>query len=182
MLSRELIDSGVIREASVERDARKPGRPSILLDLDTAVGCFAGVSVEAEACMLVLTSVCGSILAEMSLETSADPPELAGLIGDALARLLSTDPALPRVLWLSVALPGFVNHAQDICPRSARGRIWRQECCRANAAQIGDNHVRSLLDKRRHDIVIGMVVVIWKTMKQYDGPAIGCSSLQVANL
>ena len=45
------------------------------------------------------------------------------MIGDALGRLLGTDPALPRVLGLSVALPGFVNHDQDICLRSA-GLGW----------------------------------------------------------
>ena len=123
VLSRELIQSGVIREASIEHDARKLGRPSILLDLDTSAGCFAGVSVETQSCMLVLTSVRGGILGELGFDMSSDPKELAQRIGDALIRLLRTDPSLPRVLGLSVALPGFVNHNQDICLRSA-GLGW----------------------------------------------------------
>ena len=77
MLSRELIESGVIREASVEHDGRKLGRPSILLDLDTAAGLLRRrVSVETQCCMLVLTSVRGNILGELGFAMSAEPRSL----------------------------------------------------------------------------------------------------------
>eukprot|EP01037_Dinobryon_pediforme_P002139 gene2139-2176_t len=120
VLSRDLIKKGVLREAAADRDARRLGRPSILLELDATAGCFAGVVVEQDLCVLVLTDVRGAILGERHFAGAQQPGALADRIAAALAETLrEITPSAPKVLGLSVALPGVVNHDLDTCLRSA---------------------------------------------------------------
>lgn len=119
-LTRQLIEAGVLCETETAHDATKLGRPSILLELDARRGVFAGVSIEQDLSLMVLTDMRGDILAETELPFSQDPQILAGILGKCLSDLLRTA-KLPRkrVLGLSVALSGFVNHQQDTCLHSA---------------------------------------------------------------
>jgi predicted NBD/HSP70 family sugar kinase len=119
-LSRELIETGVLREAETAYDPNKLGRPSILLELDPVHGYFAGVSIEQQNCPIVLSDMHGEIIAESVLPTSTDPEELAGIISKGVRELLVVSGiAQEKLRGLSVALSGFVDHSRSICLQSA---------------------------------------------------------------
>ena len=119
-LSRDLIETGVLREAEVAYDPNKLGRPSILLELDPGHGYFVGVSIEQQNCPIVLADLHGEIVAENVLAASSDPSGLADIIKAGVDELIAASGIKREKLkGLSVALSGFVDHSRSICLQSA---------------------------------------------------------------
>jgi len=119
-LSRDLIETGMLREAEVAYDPNKLGRPSILLELDPGHGYFIGVSIEQQNCPAVLADMHGEIIAEAILPTSSTPPILADIIARGVDDLIrGSGIGREKLRGLSVTLSGFVDHARRICLQSA---------------------------------------------------------------
>jgi len=123
-LSRDLIDAGVLREAELNRDASRLGRPAILLELNASHAYFIGVSIEQPDCVMLLADLHGNILGEGRFPLTRDPEALAREIARAVPPLteaagLAAGKIKGKIKGMSVVLSGFVNHAQDTCLNSA---------------------------------------------------------------
>lgn len=115
-IARDLIALGVLHETET---VQGQGRPSILLDLHPEGAFFVGISLLEDPAPLVLSDFNGNILARQTMPLSRDPGVIAGLIADALPKLLSGRKDAKRKLYgLGVALSGFVDERQANCVQS----------------------------------------------------------------
>ncbi|HEY0123520.1 MAG TPA: ROK family transcriptional regulator [Rhizobium sp.] len=115
-IARDLIALGVLHETGT---IYGQGRPSILLDLHPQGAFFVGISLLEDPAPMVLSDLNGKIIARENMPLSRDPKIIAGLIADALPKLLAGQPeAAGKLSGLGVALSGFVDEKQANCVQS----------------------------------------------------------------
>ncbi|CAN7613599.1 ROK family transcriptional regulator [Rhizobium rhizogenes] len=115
-IARDLISLGVLHETET---VYGQGRPSILLDLHPEGAFFVGISLLEDPAPMVLSDLNGKIIARETMPLSRDPEIIAGLIADALPKLLARQPdAANKLSGLGVALSGFVDEKQANCVQS----------------------------------------------------------------
>jgi predicted NBD/HSP70 family sugar kinase len=119
VLTRGLIDLGLIEETASVYDKQHKGRPSILLSLNAQHGYFIGVGLTEDPSLMVLTDCHGNSLAQHRLRVSKDPKAVAEAIENGIPDLIrSGDIPRKKVLGIGVALSGYVNHAEGVCLQS----------------------------------------------------------------
>ncbi|QND46737.1 ROK family transcriptional regulator (plasmid) [Rhizobium lusitanum] len=115
-IARDLISLGVLHETET---VYGQGRPSILLDLHPEGAFFVGISLLEDPAPMVLSDLNGKIIARENMPLSRDPEIIAGLIADALPKLLAgRADAADKLSGLGVALSGFVDEKQANCVQS----------------------------------------------------------------
>ncbi|MFS8110365.1 ROK family transcriptional regulator [Rhizobium jaguaris] len=115
-IARDLITLGVLHETET---VYGQGRPSILLDLHPEGAFFVGISLLEDPAPMVLSDLNGKIIARENMPLSRDPEIIAGLIADALPKLLAGRPDVAdKLSGLGVALSGFVDEKQANCVQS----------------------------------------------------------------
>lgn len=113
-LSRELIDQGLIEEAS---SIQRQGRPAVLLDVHPNGAYFIGVSMLSTPAPMALIDFKGRIVARATVELAAEPDVFAQRISDAVPVLLGTV-SKQRLAGIGVALSGLVDQDQATCIKS----------------------------------------------------------------
>jgi predicted NBD/HSP70 family sugar kinase len=116
----ELIDCGMLGELPVINDGQRRGRPAIQLSLRASHGYFVGAGISEVLSSMVLTNLCGQVLAECELPFSSKPNEIVGNIRRGMKQLIrSASIARRSVLGLGLAVPGIVDQATGMCLLSA---------------------------------------------------------------
>jgi predicted NBD/HSP70 family sugar kinase len=119
LLSRGLIELGLIQETPSTYDDQQKGRPSILLSLNAEHGYFIGVGLTEDPAMMVLTDCHGNSLAQHCMRDAAQPRAVAAAIEQGVATLIRARKITrDKVLGIGVALSGYVNHPQGVCLQS----------------------------------------------------------------
>jgi predicted NBD/HSP70 family sugar kinase/DNA-binding MarR family transcriptional regulator len=119
VLSRGLIEQGLILESSSSYDNQQTGRPSILLSLNAEHGYFIGAGLTEDPPMMVLTDFHGNSLAQHCMRDAAQPRAVASAIEAGITELIRARKiSRQRVLGIGVALSGHVDHAHGICLQS----------------------------------------------------------------
>ena len=119
VLSRGLIEQGLILESSGSYDKQQTGRPSILLSLNAEHGYFIGAGLTEDPAMMVLTDFHGNSLARHRMRNATEPRALAAAIEDGITELIRTRKiSRQKVLGIGVALSGYVDHFQGKCLQS----------------------------------------------------------------
>ena len=125
VLSRGLIDQGLILESSASYENQQTGRPSILLSLNAEHGYFIGAGLTEDPPMMVLTDFHGNSLAQHRMREAAQPRAVASAIEAGITELIRARKiSRQRVLGIGVALSGYVDHAKGICLQS-NALDWR---------------------------------------------------------
>jgi predicted NBD/HSP70 family sugar kinase/DNA-binding MarR family transcriptional regulator len=119
VLSRGLIEQGLILESSGSYDNQQTGRPSILLSLNAEHGYFIGAGLTEDPPMMVLTDLHGNSLAQHRMREAEQPRAVASAIEAGITELIRVSKiSRQRVLGIGVALSGYVDHAHGICLQS----------------------------------------------------------------
>ncbi len=119
VLSRGLIEHGLILESSSSYDNQQTGRPSILLSLNAEHGYFIGAGLTEDPPMMVLTDLHGNSLAQHRMRDAEQPRAVASAIEAGINELIRVPKiSRQRVLGIGVALSGYVDHAHGICLQS----------------------------------------------------------------
>lgn len=116
----DLLDCGMLIELPVIHDEQQRGRPAVGLSLRASHGYFAGAGISEVLSSMVLTDLCGQVLAECELPFSSEPSGVAAHIRGGMKRLVrSAGVAQDSVLGLGLALPGIVDQSSGSCRFSA---------------------------------------------------------------
>lgn len=116
----QLLDCGMLNELPVVYDQQRRGRPSVRLSFRASHGYFVGAGISEVLSSMVLTDLCGRVLAQCELPSSTHPEEVAGHIQQGMAQLIrSSGVARDSVLGLGLALPGIVDQSTGMCRLSA---------------------------------------------------------------
>jgi predicted NBD/HSP70 family sugar kinase len=119
VLSRGLIEHGLILESSSTYDSQQTGRPSILLSLNAEHGYFIGAGLTEDPPMMVLTDLHGNSLAQHRMRDAEQPRAVASAIEAGITELIRARKiSRQRVLGIGVALSGYVDHARGMCLQS----------------------------------------------------------------
>lgn len=115
-LARELLDRGLLREAS---RVQKQGRPSAVLELAPEGAYFIGVSMMTDPARIALVDLRGGVIARIEFPRSPDPADFVAGVTASLARLEGqTGIGRDRITGIGVALSGLVDAGQQVCIRS----------------------------------------------------------------
>ena len=88
VLSRGLIEHGLILESSSSYDNQQTGRPSILLSLNAEHGYFIGAGLTEDPPMMVLTDFHGNSLAQHRMRDAEQPRAVASAIEAGINELI----------------------------------------------------------------------------------------------
>jgi predicted NBD/HSP70 family sugar kinase len=153
LLSRGLIEQGLICETPSSYDEQQKGRPSILLSLNAEHGYFIGVSLTEDPPMMVLTDLHGNPLAQHRMRDATQPKAVAAAIEQGIpalirARKISRD----KVLGIGIALSGYVNHPHGICLQS-NSLGWRDVAIAEVVQRV--TKIPTYLDNDAHSVATG---------------------------
>ncbi|SKA29987.1 ROK family transcriptional regulator [Consotaella salsifontis] len=112
LLTRELLDGGLLAETETVRGT---GRPSIRLGLLGSSAHFVGVSLVEAPVVMVLTDLNGKLLGRHEIDWSNDASEVGRLIAAGLPALTA---GRANVAGVGVALSGYVDPSQTRCLKS----------------------------------------------------------------
>jgi predicted NBD/HSP70 family sugar kinase len=121
-LARNLIEAGLIQEVATARAPSGQGRPSALLDLEPGYGFLAGVRLDDDPLVSVLTDLKGGLLGqeERALPARPQPEEVAAGIEDSVRALITRAGRAPRrLLGVGIAVSGIVDAAAGVVRHSA---------------------------------------------------------------
>ncbi|WP_458135283.1 ROK family protein [Komagataeibacter sp. NFXK3] len=115
-LTRELLDRNILCEREL---VFGQGRPSILLGLNAVSVCFAGVSMQSDPSIILLTDLLGEIIAHKEFVRASDPETCIENIERGIRELVAQagDRAGP-LGGVGIAIPGFVARDRRLCYRS----------------------------------------------------------------
>lgn len=124
MLSKRLLDVGIVEEAETPTDPRgqgdRLGRPPILLRLRACFATIVGAKLDRGELNAVLTDLSGQVLARRTRRLATDQPEhvvaTVARLMHSLAQAASVAPT--RIAGLGLGMSGLVDNGTGTCIRS----------------------------------------------------------------
>ncbi len=120
MLSRQLLDRGVIREISTRQNQQRQGRPVVLLDLNPTYGYFVGARIDEAPLLMSLIDLKGNVIQCHKVTLPETVDEIANALHEGAEGLVNSARIQnDRVMGLGIAISGVVDHANGVCRHSA---------------------------------------------------------------
>ncbi len=150
-LTRELLDRGVIREAS--HAPSNGGRPAVLLELVGGAANALGVKIAPDHVVGVRVDLDAQILDRYERRLDVSRPDALARIGDVLEDWVADAPAHPPLLGAGLGVPGVVDAKQGTVTAPALGwrdlRLGEELGRRLGIPVLVDNDVNTLAVSER---------------------------------
>lgn len=119
-VTQSLLQQGLLAEIpSLSTNGRR-GRPIVNLRLQASHAYFVGISVGESAMPMVITNLCGEVIAHHNLPTRKSPGHLVKTVQKALQEILRAA-RIPRsrIRGIGITISGIVDANEGICRYSA---------------------------------------------------------------
>lgn len=124
-VTQDLLKKGVLEELATTSTGRSRGRPTIHLTLNASHAYFLGASASEITMPLVITDLCGRIVATHPLPSYKTLAEFTSAVRKTFSSLLRTSPiSRNRIRGIGVAVSGIVDPHIGSCRYSA-ALNWR---------------------------------------------------------